>query len=54
MVVLVKDAAESISPSDGELVELLCFGDRLGEWAKGRCGMQGAVGCRARWVRWWL
>jgi hypothetical protein len=43
MVVFVKDAAESISSSDGELVELLCF-DRLGEWAKGSCGMQVAVG----------
>ena len=40
-MVFMKDAAESISPLDGELVELLCFGDRLGEWAKGRCGMQG-------------
>jgi hypothetical protein len=44
MVVFVKDAAESISLSDGELVEFLCFGDRWGEWAKGSCGMQGAVG----------
>src|SRR5947209_7619821 len=44
MVVFVKDAAESISPSDSELVQLLCFGDRWGEWAKGSCGMQGAVG----------
>jgi hypothetical protein len=44
MVVFVKDAAESISPSDGELVQFLCFGDRLGEWAKGSCGVQGAVG----------
>jgi hypothetical protein len=43
-VVLVQDAAESISPSDGELVQCLCFGDRLGEWAKGSCGMRGAVG----------
>ena len=44
MVVFVKDAVESISSSDGELVQLLCFGDWLGEWAKGSCGMQGAVG----------
>jgi hypothetical protein len=44
MVVFVKDAAESISSSDGELVQLLCFGDRWGEWAKGSCGVQGAVG----------
>ena len=43
-MVFVKDAAESISPSDGELVQFLCFGDRSGEWAKGSCGVQGAVG----------
>jgi hypothetical protein len=32
MVAFVKEAAEPISPSDGELVQLLCFGVRLGEW----------------------
>jgi hypothetical protein len=39
MVVLVKDAAESISSSNGELVQSVRFGDRWGEWAKGSCGM---------------
>ena len=31
--VLVQDAAESITSSDVELVQLVRFGDWLGEWA---------------------
>jgi hypothetical protein len=33
MLVLVQGAAESISSSDGQLVQLDWFGDRLGECA---------------------
>jgi hypothetical protein len=39
VVVLVEDAAESITASDDELVQSVRFGDWLGEWAKGSCGM---------------
>jgi hypothetical protein len=42
--VLVEDAAESIASSDVEVVELVRCGDRLGEWAQGCCGVEGAVG----------
>jgi hypothetical protein len=43
MVVLVEDAAETITSSDGEAVQLAWFGDRLGEWASWSCVVQGAV-----------
>jgi hypothetical protein len=43
MLVLVQDAAESISPANAELVQLGCFGDGLGEWAQRCGGVRGAV-----------
>ncbi|WP_308288966.1 hypothetical protein [Streptomyces humicola] len=44
MLILVQDAAESITSSDVAVVESVRFGDRLGEWAQGCCGLKGAVG----------
>jgi hypothetical protein len=53
MVVLVEYATESISSSDGELVQSVWFGDRWGEWALWRCAVQGAgvSGDRCRTLR---
>ena len=42
-MVLVEDAAESISSSDGEVIPAAWFADWLGKWAKGSCSVQGAV-----------
>jgi hypothetical protein len=42
-VVFVEDAAESILSSDGDVIQSVWFGDRLGELATWSCGMQGAV-----------
>jgi hypothetical protein len=42
--VLVKDAVDSIMSVDVEVLESVRFGDRLGEWAKGRGGVEGAMG----------
>ena len=42
-MVLVEDAAKSITSSDGELIQPVCFGDRWGEWATGSRAVQGAV-----------
>ena len=44
MLVLVEDAAESITSADVEVVESVRFGDRFGQWAEGCGAVQGAVG----------
>ena len=43
MVVFVKYAAESILSSDGDVIQSVWVGDRLGELVTWGCGMQGAV-----------
>lgn len=43
-MVLVEDAAESISSSDGEVIQSAGFGDRWREPATWGCALQGAVG----------
>ena len=42
-MVLVEDAGESISSSDGEVIQSVRFDDRRGEWATWGCALQGVV-----------
>jgi hypothetical protein len=44
VLVFVEDAAESVTSSDVEVVKLVRFGDRLGEWTQGCRSAERAMG----------